>query len=446
MSKLNKKWKIVIAIIAALLILKIGAGIIKKNKGIEVAAEEAKLRNIIQSVGASGKLHPLNEVKISADASGELVELYVEEGDSVTKGQALAVIKTSSVASSLSGLGLGNAMPSNNNGSKAELKQLQNQLSQAKQAYAQAQLMYANKVIDQAALSQASTLYNTVSGPLQASISAMQASTTLVKGNSGSGGKTLTLYAPISGRVSKLNARKGERVVGTAQMTGTEIMRIANMSTIKLDVEIGENDIQKINIGDSAIVKIDAYPKEKFIGIVSKVANSNSGSGGVSGLGISANIGEQLSNYTVSIELNANSYASLTKQVGKFPFRPGMSASADILTEHKLQILSVPINAVTTRTNVDSNGNEILDNDATDADDNIKEYVFVLQTDNTVKLQQVSTDVQDFKYIEISSGLKVGDKIIYYPYEAVANTLKNKDKVSVVAKEKLLQNLKKDAK
>ena len=259
-----------------------------------------------------------------------------------------------------------------------------------------------------------------------------------------------TLVAPMSGVISLLNVKKGERVVGSSMMAGTEMMRIADMSKIEIRVDVGENDIPKVHLGDSATIEVDAFNNRKFKGVVTQIASSNNGA---ASNGASLNNSTDVTNYKVYVRLNPDSYKDLIDPSKKknFPFRPGMSASADIETRTHTNVLSIPINAVTTREKNDStladkpaageNGIQSSVANNTSAND-LDEVVFVLQTDGTVRKQIVKTGIQDINNIEVISGLKAGEQVVTGPYDVVSKTLKAKDKVKVVAKSELFEKKK----
>jgi HlyD family secretion protein len=247
----------------------------------------------------------------------------------------------------------------------------------------------------------------------------------------------------MDGIVSLMNVKKGERVVGTAQMTGTEMMRVADMKSIEVRVDVGENDITKVKLGDTALVEVDAYNNRKFKGVVYKIANPVTA---ISGVSSSA----EVANYKVHIRLLPEEYADLAKDNNIFPFRPGMTASADIQTKSKRNVVTVPLNAVTTRDSkgegkstevTKSSANTSTEKAPTTIDEDVSEVVFVLQKDNKVKMVKVKTDIQDLNFIEVS-GVKVGDKIITGPYSTVSKTLKEGSLVTVVTKEKLFEEKK----
>jgi len=251
-----------------------------------------------------------------------------------------------------------------------------------------------------------------------------------------------SILAPMDGIVSSMSVKKGERVVGTAQMAGTEMMRVADMKSIEVRVDVGENDITKVKIGDTALVEVDAYNNRKFKGIVYKIANP------VSAASSALASTTEVANYKVHIRLFTDSYQDLIKENAKFPFRPGMTASADIQTKSKTNVISVPLNAVTTRdkegqgkeTKVSSSANSSNEEPAK-ADEELSEVVFVLQKDNKVKMVKVKTDIQDLNYIEVE-GVKVGEVVVTGPYSTISKSLKDGAMVKPVTKEKLFEEKK----
>jgi HlyD family secretion protein len=261
----------------------------------------------------------------------------------------------------------------------------------------------------------------------------------------------------MSGIVSLLNVKKGERVVGNSMMAGTEMMRIADMRVIEVRVDVGENDVPKVSLGDTALVEVDAYSKRKFKGVVTQISSTSRGTGGV--VSTSSN---DVTNYEVRIRLIPESYQDLIGTgKGNFPFRPGMSANADIQTNTHQNVLSVPINAVTTREKSDtlsvdskdlnkSRKQEKKDGEEEQGDqetaikdlDALDEVVFVLQADGKVKRVKVKTDIQDINNIEVIEGLKEGDEVIVGPYTVISKTLRTGMKVKVVKKEELFEEKK----
>jgi len=463
---MNKKllWFIIIAaVVIVLLVVLKKAGAFGKDEGMQVSAEKAAKRTITEIVTASGKIYPEVEVKMSPDISGEIVELTVQEGDSVKKGQELAKIyadiyttqrnqaaaqvdqqkaQVSNVAATLPGL-------------KATMDQAQAQYERQKQLLDQ-------KVISRYEFEQAESAFKTAQANYNAAIQNVKANIAGVasyEANLNVAAKNLsrtTLVSPIDGVISQLNVKKGERVVGNSMMAGTEMMRVADMSKIEAIVDVGENDIPKVHLGDSAFIEVDAYNNRKFRGVVTQIASStaSSTSGSSSTSSVSTN---DVTNYKVHIRLSPASYKDLQdpSRPKSLVFRPGMTASADIQTKTHENVLSVPINAVTTRekdsdnavgkkdqddskTDENGNSNNSVKSDAGDLD----EVVFVLQADGTVKKVKVKSSIQDINYIEITDGLKDGDQVITGPYGTVSKLLKNGTKVSVVAKEKLFETKK----
>jgi HlyD family secretion protein len=255
-----------------------------------------------------------------------------------------------------------------------------------------------------------------------------------------------SVVAPMDGVVSLLNVKKGERVVGNSMMAGTEMMRVADMGIMEVIVDVGENDIPKVHLQDSAVVEIDAYNNRKFKGLVTKIASSNSSA--ASAASAAAN---DVTNYKVHIRLLPESYSDLfdAQRPKYFPFRPGMSASADIQTKRHENALSVPINAVTTREKgtdkpVDNKKDINVqtsnpDTEVRSTSPDLDEVVFVMQPDATVKKVLVRTDIQDINHIELLSGLKEGDMVVTGPYNTVSKLLKDGMKVTVTDKDKLFE-------
>jgi HlyD family secretion protein len=454
-------WVIIslVVVIVLLVVLK-KAGVFGKDEGIKVSSEKVAKKSITEIVTASGKIYPEVEVKISPDISGEVVELTVQEGDSVKKGQELAKIYadiyTTQRDQAAAQLNQQQAVASN---SSAQLPGLKATLDQAKKAYDREKQLLNDKVISQSEFDQSESAYRTAEAnynAAQQSIIGNQAGAASAKANLSIAAKNLsrtTVAAPMNGVISSLSIKKGERVVGNSMMAGTEMMRVADMSRIEAIVDVGENDIPKVHLGDSANIEVDAYNNRKFRGIVtqiaSSVASSTSGTSSVSS--------NDVTNYQVHIRLSPESYKDLynNKRPKSFPFRPGMTASADIQTNTHSNVLAVPINAVTTRDknsgqavnstkSSDNNNNKENNNDNTvkAAIGDLDEVVFLLQPDGTVKKSKVKTGIQDINYIEVIDGIKEGSEVITGPYSTVSKTLNDGTKVKVVPKEKLFDNKK----
>ena len=460
---MNKKLKWIIISLVILIVLLIvlkKTGVLGKEEGTKVTSQKVVRTTIVETVNASGKIYPEVEVKLSPDISGEIVELNVEEGDSVRKGQVLARIYGDIYATQRDqAAAIVNQQQAQVANASASLAALQAQLDQAKKTYDMQKQLFDEKVISRNEFNTADAAYKTAIANLNAArqgIRGSQASVQSAKAGLAKANKDIsraTLEAPMSGVISLLNVKKGERVVGSSMMAGTEMMRIADMSKIEIRVDVGENDIPKVHLGDSASIEVDAFNNRKFKGVVTQIASSNTGAASQNALSTTTTY---VTNYKVYIRLNPDSYKDLIDPTKKknFPFRPGMSASADIQTKTHVNVLSIPINAVTTREKNDSTGNgkaiakdansndaEVANNNSNDND--LDEVVFVVMADGTVRKQIVKTSIQDINNIEVVSGLKEGDEVVTGPYDVVSKTLKNKDKVKVVPKNELFDMKKK---
>jgi HlyD family secretion protein len=451
MSK-TVKWILIGAgvLVISLLILK-ATGAFGKDEGARITAEKVTRRTIIETVNASGKLYPEVEVKVSPDISGEITELTVLEGDSVKKGQVVARIFADiyalTASQAASGVAQSQAQVDN---SRAALEALKANLDQAEKNFKMQQQLFQDKVISRNEFNIAEAAYKTALANYNAAkegIRGGQAAVDAARSNLARANKDLSrtaLLAPMDGVVSLLNVKKGERVVGSNMMAGTEMLRIADMSRMEVRVDVGENDIPKVKLGDSAIVIVDAFTDRKFRGIVTQIASSNNGASTQASL---TNTSTDVTNYKVYVRLLPESYSDLLGK-GRFPFRPGMSASADIQTNTHANVLSVPINAVTTRERDDSTkaaGSAAVKQTAGDEvnPDELDVLVFVVDPkENTVKKVNVKTAIQDISYIEITEGLKGDELVVSGPYEMISKQLKEKDKVKVVDKKELFEKKK----
>jgi HlyD family secretion protein len=450
-------WTIVSLVVLIVLFVTLKkTGVIGKEDGLTVSAEKSAMRTIIETVNASGKVYPEIEVKVSPDISGEIVELNVNEGDSVTKGQVLARIYADIYSTQRDQVAAGvNQARAQLANSSASIVGLQATLENAKQVYERQLRLYNDKVTSRQEFEQAQQAYRSAEANFNGAREGLKGTQAAISGAEAQlarANKDLsrtTLVAPMNGIISLLAVKKGERVVGTAQMAGTEMMRVADMRSIEIRVDVGENDIPKVKIGDTAIVEVDAYTNRKFKGLVYKIANPITAASAAGG-------SSEVTNYKVHIRLLASSYQDLLVAGNSFPFRPGMSASADIQTKTKVNVLSVPLNAVTTRDKSEgkagaSAGKEDKKEEAAPASDkksletdDTEEVVFVLQKDNHVKKVKVKTDIQDLNYIEIISGIAAGDQVITGPYNIVSKLIKDSSLVKVVSKDKLFEDKKKD--
>lgn len=438
-----------VIVIGLLIGLKKG-GVIGKEEGIPVTVEAVQLRTITESVNASGKVYPEIEVKVSPDISGEIVNLFVEEGDRVTKGQVLAKIYADIYSSQRDQVTASvNQVKAQYENVKAGISGLKTVYDNTKATNERFKKLFADKIVSRAEYEQTEQAFRSAESSYNSakeSIKSGEAQIQGVRAQLARAEKDLArtiITCPMDGIVSLMNVKKGERVVGTAQMTGTEMMRVADMKSIEVRVDVGENDITKVKLGDTALVEVDAYNNRKFKGVVYKIANPVTA---ISGVSSSA----EVANYKVHIRLLPEEYADLAKDNNIFPFRPGMTASADIQTKSKRNVVTVPLNAVTTRDSkgegkstevTKSSTNTSTEKAPTTIDEDVSEVVFVLQKDNKVKMVKVKTDIQDLNFIEVS-GVKVGDKIITGPYSTVSKTLKEGSLVTVVTKEKLFEEKK----
>ncbi len=443
MSK-TAKWVLFgsIGLIVLLVVLK-AAGVFGKDEGTKVTAEKVQQRTITEIVNASGKIYPEIEVKVSPDISGEITELTVAEGDTVKKGQLLARIFADIYSiqanQASSGVAQSRAQVAN---SQAAIDALKAQMDQSQKTFSMQKKLFDDKVISANEFNIADASYKAAianfnaakQGVVGGQAAVQSAQANLAKANKDLG--RTQIVAPMDGVVSLLSVKKGEKVAGNSFNVGTEMLRIADMSKIEIRVDVGESDVPKVHLGDSAIVTVDAYTDRKFRGIVTQIAASNNGANTQSVL---ANTSTDVTNYKVYIRLLEESYTDLLGK-GSYPFRPGMSASADIQTKTHKNVLSVPINAVTTREIIDSTKADkkvVEGTEPTVAADDLEVVVFILNKDNTVAKVKVKTAIQDINYMEITSGLKEGQEVITGPYDIVSKTLKEKDKVKVVDKKEL---------
>lgn len=445
---MNKKLKwglIIVAVLAAIYIAykKFGNG----KKAEKVAIEKATKRTIIESVNASGKIYPETEIKISPDIAGQITDLYVEEGDSVRKGTVLAriyadiyALQRDEAASRV------NQSVATVDNSKASLESLKANMDLAKQTLNRNTTLFNQKVISKAELEQFEVTYRSAQANYNAAlqnIKSLQAGVQSTQTGLNKANKDLsrtTIVAPMDGVISSLKVKKGESVAGSSFNVGTEMMTVADMSVLEVRVDVGENDIVKISIGDSADVEVDAYNNRKFKGVVTKIASSTKTS-------LGQMTSNDVTNYEVRIRLDKDSYKDLSDRT--FPFRPGMNASADIKTKRVDNVLAVPITAVNARVKGSDQSmaekkkeeKEVKGENENDLSliitDELEEIVFVLEKDGTVKKLVVKSGIQDINYIEIRSGLKAGDEVVIGPYNAISKTLKDGAKVNVVPKDKL---------
>lgn len=429
-----------------MIVLMLGAFIAKKQgwlgkkDTVEVSVAKVAPATIVEKVSASGKVQPETEVKISPDVPGEITDLFVEEGDSVVKGQLLLKIRADNYQSAVE------MQQASVSSQRANLAQAKAQLAQTLANSSQTQLthkrntqLYQQKVISQSEFEASKAAFEVSRQEIESARQRVRAAEFNLQNAMASLGESrknlnkTTIYAPVSGTISKLSVERGERVVGTSQMAGTELLRIANLNTMEVRVNVNENDIIRVSLGDSAIVEVDSYSgsNEKFRGIVTQIANTAK----------DAVTLEAVTEFEVRVRLLNDSYKHLVqgrRQVT--PFRPGMTASVDIITERKENVLAVPLSAVTTRPAEKSKAktatakaiNNQEEEKATSRRDELEEVVF-LHRNGRVKVVPVKTGISDFDNIEIISGLKAGDEIVSGPFRAVSKQLK--DSTAVVVKD-----------
>ncbi|MDR0738387.1 MAG: efflux RND transporter periplasmic adaptor subunit [Prevotellaceae bacterium] len=408
----KKKRKLVWIIIGSILLLIILLMAIPSRE-VSIMVETAKpvRKTIVEAIPANGKVQPVVEVKISPDVSGEIVELNIEEGDYVHKGQLLLKIKQDYY---LSGRDRAEAQL---NSVKAQLAQAEAHFLQVGLSYKRNKQLYLQKTISVSDFETAEAEYNSTRSQVEAAQFNVKSAEAALKEAQENLIKT-TIYAPMSGTVSKLSVEIGERVVGTTQMAGTEMLRIANLDEMEVLVQVNENDIVRVSLHDTTTIEVDAYRNKKFKGIVTQVANS------AITTGTSA---DQVTNFEVKVFILPESYADL-KATTDYVFRPGMSAAVSIETDTRPNALCIPIQSVTTRTDIKAD----KDTTATDSTavapevnvNEIKEQVFVVR-DGKVKAVKVTTGIQDYSHIEILDGLADDDEVVTGPYSAISKTLNN---------------------
>lgn len=429
------KKKIIIIAISVLIALLVTARIVKGgSKQVNVATDKAALRNITEIVSVNGKIQPESEVKISADVSGEIVEMAVREGDSVRKGQLLLRINPELYETTLSQLSanLDNARASLS-GAEAQKLRAAASLVQQESNYKRQKQLHEQKVISDMEWEQIRVQYEIAKADVMAAektILASRYTVASVAARLEEGRRNLgrtSIFAPASGIITQLNSEKGERVVGTAQMAGTEIMRISNLDVMEVEVNVNESDIVRIKTGDSADIKVEAYPDRTFTGVVTEIANSAKFSA-------TQLLTDQVTNFVVKVRILPSSYSDLGTG-RKQPFRPGMTATVNIKTMTHKNALCIPISAVTTRHPVKSNPSS---EKTQSTESETGTWVFVY-TNGSLKAVKVKTGLQDIDFYEITEGLKEGDEVVTAPGMAIAKTLNDGDKVKKVDKDKVYE-------
>jgi HlyD family secretion protein len=400
MFKKSIKWIIAAAVVLVLILAWYGS---KKGKSeIPVTIEKISLRTITEVIPANGKIKPVTEVKISPDVSGEIVELHFKEGDLIKRGDLIIKIKQDVYIS------MRERAEASLNSVKAQLSQQIAQFEQIRQAYERSKILFGQKAISESEYENAYSQYEVAKAQIEAAEFNVKSATAALKEAQENLVKTV-IYAPMDGIISKMSVEKGERVVGTSQMAGTEMLRIANFDNMEVLVDVNENDIIRIKQGDTATIDVDAYPGRKFTGIVTQIANS------------AKNIGsaiDQVTNFEVKVYVLPESYHDLNLE-GKNPFRPGMSASVSVQTSRRENVVAIPLQAITTRNDLmsDSLKNSLGINES-------REQVFVVKQNNTVEVREITTGIQDLTYIEVLTGLTEGENIVTAPFSAISKSLK----------------------
>lgn len=413
-----------------------------KDFEIKVATKVVESRTITELITANGKVQPETEIKISPDVSGEIIQMDIEEGDEVKKGQLLLVIKPDIYIQSL------NRAQASLSSSQARLAQADARLIESDMAFKRSNSLFKQAAIAVSDFETAQASYKVAQSEVKAAEFAVKSAEASVAEAQEQLVKT-KIYAPMDGTVSRKNVEKGERVVGTNMYAGTELLVIANLYLMEVKVDVNENDIVRVNLNDTALVEVDAYLGRKFKGIVTEIANSAN---------VVAGSADQVTNFNVKILLLDESYQDLTDSISgkKYPFRPGMSATVDIQTETRLNVISVPIQSVTTRSLTSNTTEKAKDDEEAMAEgetgavttqgpqseeEEKVEVVFVYK-DGKVFKQPVKTGIQDSENIEILDGLKAGDEIVVAPFNAI-NKLLNDSTLVKKVDEKELFNVKK---
>jgi HlyD family secretion protein len=428
----------VVAIVALLVVLKL-TGVIGGNKTEKVTTEKASDKTVVETVTASGKIQPETEVKLSSEVSGEVVELKVKEGDIVKAGQLLCKVRPDVLQSGYERtVATFNAQKASVAAAQQQLAQNQANFINAEATYKRNVELFNKKVISASEFDSAKAAFLTAKANLaSAKENVTGAKFTLeqtganVKEAGANLAKT-TIYAPVDGVVSKLSIELGDRILGTSQMAGTEIMRISNLSSMEVNVDVNENDITRVKVGDKASIEVDAFSDKKFRGVVTEIASSSTAVGTTTSTSV-----DQVTNFSVKIRITE-------EMEGKQQsiFRPGMSATVDIESE-SLTGLAIPIQAVFTD-NAKSGGNNQGSQENTDkqksklTDKKVKQYVYTYDAKSKkVKKTEVTTGIQDDQFIIVKSGVKASDEVVTGPYSAIQNKLKDGMVVEKTAKDQL---------
>ncbi len=409
---------VIVVIVGLLLLLKKKGFLGSQNRGVQVETEIVEKHTVIQTVTASGKIQPEMEVKISPEVSGEIISLPIIEGQKVSEGDLLIKINPDIYEAAV------NRTMAAVNSAKASKATAEAQFIEAENIFKRNEKLHAQNVISDADYDASKRQYE-VSRLSVESAKYQLASALASYKESQDNLRRTTIYSPLDGTVSTLSVESGERVVGTAQMQGTEILRLANLDNMEVVVEVSENDIVRVHKNDTAVVEIDAYLGEEFVGLVTEIANS------ANTQGTSA---DQITNFEVKIRVLKSSYSHLVSEKNKYPLRPGMTATVDIKTQREKNVIAIPLPAVTTRTDTSSTAKSyrMKSRAKTPESDKSFEVVFVVsENKGKAELRVVETGIQDSKNIVITKGLKEGEEVVIGPYTTVSKELKNQSPISV---------------
>ncbi len=424
-------------------------GWIGKPQELEVEIANAKRATIVEKVSASGTVQPVIEVKIAPEVSGEIRELLIEEGDSVGKGKMLVRIRPDTWVSQL------NRAEASLNQQKANAISSEASLSRAQATFTRARLdrdrqekLWKEKVISDADWQLAEQNFKVAEQDLKAAQQSLQAAGYVIKSGEATvdeareNVRLTNVTAPMDGIVSKLSVKKGERVLGTAQMQGTEMLRIADLSKMEVRVNVNENDIVRVHLNDTTMIDVDAYANEgkQFKGVVTNIANTAK----------DKTSADAITEFEVRILILSSSYQDLVAKGNRYPFRPGMTASVEILTNRKINVLSVPLSAVTTRNPDDNNkveeermGPPRNDNNSQNNNGQQKpvekkkvQVVVFVNDGGKAKMVEVKTGISDYDNIEILSGLSDSSQVVTGPFLVVSKRLKDGERISAAEKEK----------
>lgn len=412
-----------IALIALLIVLSKTGVIGNKDKGKSVEITKVNATTIVETVSATGKIQPEIEVKIASMVSGEIIDLPIKEGQVVKKGDLLVKINPDLYTSGL------NRSVANLSATKSGLTQAEANYKEAKANYDRNKTLFQKGIISKSDWDKTVASFEVAKANKQSAYFNVQSASATVNEARDNLGRT-TIYSPADGTISVLNVELGERVLGTQQMAGTEILRVANLNNMEVEVDVNENDIVKIKVGDEAKVEVDAYLKKQFKGIVTSISNSAS----------TALTADQVTNFKVKVRILKESYQDLLegKPATYSPFRPGMTATVDIKTKTRANVLAVPISSVVVKSDTTAvKGFKVEDEDekkVVPKSDKKLECVFV-KVGNKAKIRIIKTGIQDDTNIEVISGLKKGDVVITGPYTTVSKELNSGDKVTLEKKE-----------